>query len=159
MTIRKTISRRKNTQRFTVQLSSGVFGKLRARAMAEGLPVSAVSRRAIMVFLMELANVDGDLEQLTPLDLAEFEDRLRRGPRGPEAQWPERVNYVLPQELAETLQQAATTSGRTVADLAREAIIRHVAFAIPEAPPLELYEDPDGFTRPRPAAPSQRRRR
>ena len=137
------------TQRFTVQLSNDVIVRVQQRAVAEAIPMSAVVRRAVMVFLMELEAVDEDLSRLVPIDLAEYEDRLRRK-RGPLAMWPERVNYVLKEDVAKELQRVADRLDRSVADLAREAVIRDVAFGVAELP-VEPERNANGFTR---AAPS-----
>jgi predicted transcriptional regulator len=137
-----------NTNRFTVQLSNDVIMRVQDRAVAEGIPMSAVVRRAVMIFLMELAAVGGDASLLVEIDLADYEDRLRRK-RGPMAMWPERVNYALKDDVAAELQHVAEHLDRSVADLAREAVIRHVAFGVADAPPATT-RNANGFVRAAP---------
>lgn len=152
MPLRDRIPGRSRGQRFTVQLSSDIVRRVEATAAAEGTTMAAIVRRAVMLHLLEVAEAASGGRKLKPLNLEEYEEHLRRGERGPATQWPERVYYMLPETLVDELQQAAASTEQTVPELAREAVIRHVRWAIPDAPRRAAAKrDKHGFTRPKPS--------
>ena len=151
MGLRDRLAGRSRGQRLTVQLSSDIVRRVETTAAVEGTTMAAIVRRAVMLHLMEVREEANGGRKLKPLNLDEYEERLRRGARGPALQWPERVYYVLPEALAEDMTNAAASTGQTVAELAREAVIRHVRWAVRDAPLRAPSErDSRGFARPKP---------
>jgi hypothetical protein len=152
MSIRDRLPGRSRGQRFAVQLSSDIVRRVEATAAVEGTTMAAIVRRAVMLHLMEVNEETNGGRRLEPLNLEDYEEHLRRGERGPALQWPERVYYVLPEALVEELRHAVESTGQSIPELAREAVIRHVRWSLPDlSSHAPLERDRHGFARPKKA--------
>lgn len=125
--------------RKSVQLSNAIMGELDDRAAQETLPLAAVVRRAVTQFL-ETVDSTGALPDV---NVARLDEAIRTGRRGPATQWPERVSYVLPRDLADRLEEAAQRHQVTTADFVRRAL--HASMAEPSASIRPLRRTEAGF--------------
>ncbi len=122
------------TIRKTANLSSRLVAALEHRAEDEALPLGRVIRQAITQYVQAARTGN-----LPAIDLDGIEDKDRRGSRGPAAQWPVQVSYVLDADISEEVDVLAKREKVGYSDVVRRALgLAAVRQIVPARAPTRL---------------------